>query len=117
MAYGRRYRPSKTARRDFAIKMKEIEQFCYDNGIVQSASSDSYYFTLNGQKYRVSNHSVESSNRKAFNWCGEQVREKYHPDGREDDVFYIHASKTRIIDIYKNISAGFNVDHRGYIKH
>lgn len=116
MAY-RKYRPSKKVARDFAIKMKEIESFCDENGIIQSANSDSYYFTLNGQKYRVSNHSVEASNSKAYNWCGEQVRDKYHPNGRESDVFYIHASKTRIIEIYNNIKTGFTVDHRGYIKH
>lgn len=96
--------------------MVEINEFCVKNGIDQSRSSDSYYFTINGQEYRVSNHSVESSNRRAFNSLGEKVREEYHSGGRENDVIYIHASKTRIIEIYENLKAGKVLDGRGNIK-
>ena len=49
----------------------------------------------------MSNHSVESS------------KFIYHPNGREDDVKYIHASKTRIMDIYNDIQQGFILDGRG----
>lgn len=111
MAY--RYKMSRTAKRAFAVKMQEIDRFCADNGIDRSLSSDSYYFTLNGQRYRVSNHSVEASNSKARSETGEFLREKYHPDGREDDVTYIHAGKTRIIDIYNDLKAGYHLDGRG----
>ena len=115
MAY-RKWTPSKTAKREFAQKMNEIDDFCREHGIHQSAKSDSYYFTINGKNYRVSNHSVEASNARAFTDSGEQIREKYHPDGREDDVIYIHASKTRIKEIYNNLVAGYELDGRGNIK-
>lgn len=117
MAYGRRWKPSRSAAREFAKQMDEIDEFCAKNGINQSRSSDSYYFILNGKEYRVSNHSVEASNRGAFNRCGEQVREKYHADKREEGVIYIHASKTRIIDIYENLKAGKALDGRGNVKY
>lgn len=40
-------------------------------------------------------------------------RELYHQDGREDNTVYIHASKTRIIEIYNDIVAGYKLDGRG----
>lgn len=98
MTYKRRWKPSKTAKRDFAIKMAEIEDFVKANGITQSFNGDSYYFTLNGTNYRVSNHSPESS--------------PYH-DARDKNTVYIHASKTRIIDIYNDLKAGYELDGRG----
>ena len=39
----------------------------------------------------------------------------YHEDGRRDDTIYIHASKTRIIEIYNNLKDGKKLDGRGYI--
>lgn len=78
--YGYRWRPSKSAKRAFAQKMDEIDDFCKKNGISQSSRGDSYYFWIDDQYYRVSNHSVESSY-------------KYHPNGRDEDTIYIHASK------------------------
>ena len=63
MGFGYRYKPSKTKIREYAEKMDRIDDFCSKNNISKSANSDSYYFEINGQKYRVSNHSVESSNR------------------------------------------------------
>lgn len=119
MAY--KWKPSKAAKTEFANKMKEIEQFCKDNGIQTSMSGDSYYFTIGDQEYRVSNHSVEASNKGAFREdivTGEmvQVRDLYHSDGRKADVIYIHASKTRIIDIYNDLKNGYQLDGRGYRK-
>lgn len=112
--YKRRWQPSKTAKKEFAKKMKEIEDFCVKNDIHSSLSKDSYYFTLNEVNYRVSNHSVEASNREAFDEItGEQKRELYHPTGREIDTVYIHASKTRIIEIYNDIKEGYKLDGRG----
>lgn len=108
------YKPSKAQARKFARLMAEIDEFCAVNGISQSASGNSYYFTLNGKKYRVSNHSIEASNARAYNEYGEKVREEYHPDGREKDVVYIHASKTRIIEIYNNLELGIALDGCGY---
>lgn len=109
-----KWKPSKAKARAFAQQMEEIDKFCSVNGIEKSYSSDSYYFTIEGQKYRVSNHSVETSNSKAFNEFGEQIREIYHKDGRTEDTIYIHASKTRIIDIYTDLKNGYKLDGKGY---
>ena len=116
--YRYRWKPSKEAKRAFAEKMTEIEEFCEENNISCSSSKESYYFRVNGQKYRVSNHSIEASNKRAsyFNeMTGEykQLREKYHPDEREEDVIYIHAGKTRIMEIYNDLKAGYKLDGRG----
>lgn len=116
MSYGKKWKPSRTAARKFAEKMNEIDNFCAENGISQSRLNDSYYFTLNGIKYRVSNHSIEASNADAYNWQGEQVRGKYHDDSRRDDTIYIHAGKTRIIEIYENLKKGKMLDGRGNVK-
>ena len=113
MGYHRKWTPSKTARREFAKKMAEIEQFCFENGIHQSRSGDSYYFYLDGVEYRVSNHSIEASNRHAFDSLGNKVRDEYHACGRRDEVVYIHASKTRIIEIYTDLKAGHKLDGFG----
>lgn len=113
MAY-RRFKPSKTAAREFAKKMQEISEFCAEHGIQQSYNGDSYYFMINGQKYRVSNHSVEASNAAAYDeLTGERLRELYHDGGRKKDTVYIHASKTRIIEIYNDLAAGYELDGRG----
>lgn len=114
--YGYKWKPSKKAINEFKSKMEEIEKFCNENNISKSASSDSYYFEINGQKYRVSNHTIESSNAKAYNCFGEKVREKYHDNTRAKDVIYIHASKTRIIEIYNNLKNGYKLDGKGNIK-
>lgn len=123
MGYYRKWRPSKTRAREFAQKMDEVEAFCGENGIDHSASMDSFYFTLDGKDYRVSNHSVEASNRgveqamaRDMAMFGYTDRQEYHPEGREEGVTYIHASKTRIIDIYNDLKAGYQLDGRGYRK-
>lgn len=113
MAYGRRWKPSRNAKREFAEKMEKIDEFCKENNIQASASMDSFYFTINGQDYRVSNHSVESSNFAAFDEFGNQVREIYHKGGRDENVIYIHASKTRIIEIYSDLKNGYKLNGKG----
>lgn len=111
-----RWKPSRKAAREFAEKMAEIEAFCRENGIDASANRDSFYFTVNGQKYRVSNHSVEASNAAAYDEIRGKTREAYHDGGRKQDVIYIHASKTRIMDIYTDLKNGVTLDGRGYRK-
>lgn len=103
MGYYRKWKPSKKAIKEFKQKMDEIHSFCKENEISYSSTSDSYYFSLNGIDYRVSNHSVESS--------------KYHGDGKEyrKYTFCIHASKTRLIEIYNKIKEGKNINHRGEV--
>ena len=116
MKYGR-WKPSKTAKREFSEKLKEIEKFCAENGICSSSSNDSYYFTVRGVNYRVSNHTIEASNRGAYDeLTGEKKRTLYHQNGREENTVYIHASKTRIIEIYNDLIAGYTLDGRGYRK-
>lgn len=112
----KKWQPSKKAKREYAQKMNAIDEFCRENGIEQSRASDSYYFMINWQKYRVSNHTIEASNRAAFDEFYEQKRELYHPDGRDDDTIYITAGKTRIIEIYSDLKNGFSLDRRGYRK-
>ena len=109
-----KWKPSKKAKKEFCDKMKEIEQFCIEHGITSSRSNDSYYFTVDGINYRVSNHSIESSNTAAYDQItGEQYRDLYHEDGRINNTVYIHASKTRIIEIYNDIVADYKLDGRG----
>lgn len=108
----RKWRPSKAQAREFYKEMEELKEFCNENGIDYSHNMDSYYFTIEGRSYRVSNHTIESSNTGAYK-DGVQIREKYHADTREDSVTYIHAGKTRIRDIYNDLKAGYTLDGRG----
>lgn len=87
--------------------MNAIDDYCNRHGIIQSSSSDSYYFVHNGVEYRISNHSVEVSRNKYGQF--------YHGDSKEyrENVFYIHASKTRLIEIHQKILTGKEIDHRG----
>lgn len=116
MAYNRKWKPSKAAKAEYMAAMENIDSFCRENGIHASKGGDSYYFELNGKNYRVSNHSIEASNAKAYNFLGEQVREKYHDDTRAENTIYIHAGKTRIIEIYTDLKNGIELDGRGYRK-
>jgi len=113
---GYRYKVSKTKAREYAKEMDRLQQFCNDNGIHSSSNMDSYYFTINGQHYRVSNHTVASSNRGAYHELKGQVRDLYHADGEKDDTIYITAGKTRIEEIYNNLKAGKQLDRRGNVR-
>lgn len=113
-----RWRPSRSKAREFAETMRRIEDFCDENGIIRSSSSDSYYFTINGERYRVSNHTQRASDRGMYR-NGEKVRESYH---RNEDGSYeydreheITAGKTRIIEIYTALANGKKLDKRGYV--
>ena len=110
----RKWKPSKTAAREFASTMEKIKSFCNENGIDYSKTLDSYYFRLDGVDYRVSNHTIELSNYKSYDEFGNKVREKYHPNGREENTVYITAGKTRIVEIYNDLKAGYKLDKRGY---
>ena len=111
--YQKHWKPSKEQKQQFADKMREIDAFLESHDISASANRDSYYFSINGINYRVSNHSIEASNRKAFNAFGEQIRDKYHADSRDKNTVYIHAGKTRIIQIYNDLLEGKTLDGRG----
>lgn len=109
------YKPSRAKRTQFAQEMKEIEDFCTKNNIIASRNNDSYYFTLNDISYRVSNHTIEASNKAAFDIdTGMYKRDLYHETERKDDTVYIHAGKTRIMDIYNDLKTGYKLDGKGY---
>ena len=119
MAYYRKWKPSKSAAREFAQTMEEITDFCREHGICKSSTSDSYYFSLNGKRYRVSNHTIAASDKGMYRpdpvtGVPIKVRESYHPE--EDDTICITASKTRIIDIYNDLANGYELDGRGFRK-
>lgn len=109
------YKPSRAKRTQFAKEMKEIEDFYTKNDIIASRNNDSYYFTLNDINYRVSNHTIEASNKAAFDIdTGIYKRDLYHETKRKDNTVYIHAGKTRIIEIYNDLKAGYKLDGKGY---
>lgn len=110
------WKPSKSRAREFARKMDEIREYCDENGISYSASMDSYYFTANGERYRVSNHTVAQSNRGAYDEFGEKVRPLYHEPGEFDREHEITAGKTRIIEIHRALLAGRKLDKRGNVR-
>lgn len=113
MAY--KWKPNKSARQEFAQKMNEIDEFCKQHNISKSSTSDSYYFLLNGKNYRISNHTIEASNSHAFNEFGEQKRAFYHDENDKIDIC-ITAGKTRLIEIYNDLVAGYELDSRGFRK-
>lgn len=41
-------------------------------------------------------------------------RDLYHETKRKDNTVYIHAGKTRIIEIYNDLKAGYKLDGKGY---
>ena len=109
-----KYRPSRAKINEFIEKMNEIDAFVACHNISSSKTNDSYYFKINDKEYRVSNHSIQQSNAKAYDDLGNQIREKYHAEG--EDVIEILASKTRIIEIYTALKNGCELDKRGNIK-
>ena len=96
-------------------RLSEIRAFCDANGIHCSKTMDSFYFKVRGQAYRVSNHTVEASNKGAIGRDGRQRRQLYHPNGREKSVTYIHASRFRIMRIFLDIKMGAILDGRGRV--
>ena len=109
-----RWKPSKTRAREFAQQMDSIRNYCDENGIDYSCSMDSFYFSINGEEYRVSNHTQAASDRGMYSWDGTKLRDSYH-ETRYDRDHEITASKTRIIDIHQALLAGKKLDKRGYV--
>lgn len=115
MSFGYKKTFSRSQKRDYAIKMAEIEKFCEENHIT-SSNSKSFYFTLNGQKYRVSSHTVEASNKSAYDELGRYVHPIYHEGGRREDTVYINAGALRLIEIYNDLKDGWLLDGNGHRK-
>lgn len=105
---------SKTKAREYAIQMADIEKFCQENAIHSSGSLDSFYFVVNGTSYRVSNHTIEASNRGAYDELFQKIRDCYHNVELEKDVVKITASKLRLPEIYNALVAGKKLNKRGY---
>jgi hypothetical protein len=99
---GFKYKFSKSKAREYAEKMDSVQSFCDDNCIQYAVSLDSFYFTLHGQKYRVSNHRIPANS-------------YHHPTGYQDDVIYITAGKTRIEQIYTDLKNGKQLNKRGEV--
>ena len=93
--------------------MNDVRSFCKANGIRMSGSG-SFYFELYGQKYRVSNHTIEESNRGAYDKKGRQIRRLYHPNGRETDTIYILSNDIEFV--YLNLRNGNRVSSNGRVK-
>jgi len=56
------------------------------------------------------------TSKRAFAKKMDEIRELYHDTKRSGEVTYIHASKTRIIDIYNDLVAGYELNGKGYRK-
>lgn len=108
---GFRYKPSRANAREFAQTMDKINDFCAIHGIAHSLSSDSYYFSHAGNRYRVSNHTLQASDRGMRNATGEKIRDSYH--AADENLICITAGKIRLIQIYTDIIAGYKLDKRG----
>ena len=113
MSYFHKWRPSAAQARAFHQAMVEIDDFCSINGIRQSKRCDSYYFTLNGINYRVSNHTMRRSNETARDELGQYVHPVYHSEDDIANTVQIFAGKTRIREIYNDLKAGHKLDGRG----
>ncbi len=75
-------------------KKKNIYEFCLANNIYQNVNRSSYYFTLYGVKYRVSNHLPPKSK-------------------RHKDLVYIKAGGWRLMQIYTDLKYGHKLDGKG----
>jgi len=93
--------------------MNDVRSFCKANGIRMSGTG-SYYFELYGQRYRVSDHSIEDSNRGAYDKKGYQRRRLYHPNGREENITYITSNDIEYV--YLNLRNGNRVSSNGRVK-
>lgn len=108
---------SKSDKKEYAIKIKEIKEFCDKNFIFYSKNMDSFYFEIAGKQIRVSNHTIKASDKGEF-WENpqtfelEKVRDSYHKGKKYN--FEITASKLRIIEIYNDLKAGYKLNKRGY---
>ena len=121
----RHFVPSAEEKEAFKAAMRELEAYVKAEGISASAGYDSFYFEVDDRSYRVSNHSVEASNRNRCDKCQREhggapcseVKHCYvfHKGGRDKAVRYIHAGKTRLVGIHKALKAGFKLDGRGNI--
>ena len=110
-----KWKPNRAEAQEYKEQIEKINKFVEEKGITKSLNGSSYYFQLNGQFYRVSNHTIEASNKGAEDEFGNILRAKYHQDGGDPNVTYITASKMRIIEIYTNLEKGLKLNKRGQV--
>lgn len=78
---------------------KRIVLFCKLNGITYSTSLDSFYFSLNGKDYRISNHSLEDSIKFSHG--------RYHTNKEQNkNLICIQADKSQLFKIYNKLKEG-----------
>lgn len=78
-------------------RLQELEEFCWVNNI--NKCNDSYYFTLSGRRYRVSDHSL----------C---ERKKV---GKVEHCYSIVVSPDHLEEVFTALKQGKRVDVRGNI--
>ena len=102
---------------EFMPKIDEIDEFCSKNGILHYPWDDSYFFTVNGKKCRVRDYTKFFPIHNNYDFDGEKLppdRLFYGKRG-EYDVDII-AGRTRLIQIYNDLKAGYDLDRRGFRK-
>lgn len=85
---------SKSEKKAFANAMAEIDKFCRENDIEHVEGGGTYKFTIHRKKYVVTNTHIPK-------------------DLRLKGVTYYFASQTRLIDIYKDLKDGRELNARG----
>ena len=106
-----KWKPSKAAAAEYAVKIKELEYFLADHPEIRSSSSrESFYFQVEDKSVRVSNHTVAKSDSGRFDEFGGEIRPSYH---QEDYDIQITASPLRLPQIWADLNAGFELNKRG----
>jgi len=111
----KRYTPNKAQKERFIEEIKRVEQFLDEHPeIGHSILLDSYYFNINGKNVRVSNHTIDASDRGMYDRNGDKVRDSYHSNCNYD--ICITASKLRLPEIYNDLMNGYELTKRGVRK-
>lgn len=103
-------------RRNYVERLEALDAFCEEHDIMCNVHRDSFYFELNGKRYRVSNHSIKANWERAYSGMRDDLKPLYHPNGYDKSIIYIHAGKFRVPQIYEDIRAGYDLNLRGYRK-
>ena len=81
-------------------QIQDIEDYCYKNRI-KVCNNSSYYFSINGMDYRVSDHRLATR--------PSSVKERFG-----NDKFYsIIADPLKIVEIHSALKKGKKIDVRG----
>ena len=102
---------------EFVPKIDEIDEFCSKNGILHYPWDDSYFFTVNGKECRVCDYTkfFPSHNNYDFN-CKKLPPDRLFYGKRGEYDVDIIAGRTRLVQIYNDLKAGYDLDRRGFRK-